>query len=590
MKTGYKRLFLIAVGVLVLLLASCQSASTEQETETDTQTQTTPMTTDALGKTVEAPQYGGTITLAIPYVPVLLDDGLGIVYLGPAIHTGECLDEGNWVKGPTGSNEISWRYNAMPPMDLMGGGLAESWELVGTDEMIFHIRENVYFHNKPPANGRQMDAYDVVFSINRGLDTPTAYIHNAIPRDIYIESVEALDKWTVSVKCKPGKHGVAYQRIAGMTRIIPHEVIDEYGGISDWTNLTGTGPFILTDYVYGTSATLERNSNYWQNDPLHPSNKLPYVDTLNQVYITDTSTRLSAIRTGKADWISGVSWEDAERLMQDVPNIEHVEYPASSAAAIHWRVDKPEVPTYDTTVRHALSMAIDRDAIANEYYGGHAEKLMWPVMPDPAFSSIYTPFDKLPEEISEILSYNPDKAKQLLAEAGFPDGFEISLVCQQGDVDYLTLVKGYWEQVGVELTLDVKEAAVWTSIGAQKSHESMFYYSADAAVDWDKFTRLATGMPLNYAMISDPIIDQAALDVAAAGTDAVRKMETFKPMVNYLLQKSYMLVLPAQNSFVMWQPWVKSYSGETMIGHIYTMWNFPKYVWTDVNLKESLTK
>ena len=108
-----------------------------------------------------------------------------------------------------------------------------------------------------------------------------------------------------------------------MCKIVPHEVVDEYGNLRDWRNSCGTGPFMLVDYIKGSSWTVERNPNYWGNDPIHPENKLPYLDSVKCLIIPDTSTMMAALRTAKIDQLE-VGWEEAGSLMKSNPELQRV--------------------------------------------------------------------------------------------------------------------------------------------------------------------------------------------------------------------------------------------------------------------------
>jgi len=110
-----------------------------------------------------------------------------------------------------------------------------------------------------------------------------------------------------------------------------HEVVDKYGNMADWHNACGTGPFMLTDYVSGASATFVKNPNYWGTDPLHPENKLPYLDGVKVLFIQDNQTRLTAMRIGKIDFLGGfaedgVQLDDALNLMKTNPNLVYKSY------------------------------------------------------------------------------------------------------------------------------------------------------------------------------------------------------------------------------------------------------------------------
>ena len=84
----------------------------------------------------------------------------------------------------------------------------------------------------------------------------------------------------------------------GLHQILPREVIEQYGDYTDWKNVVGTGPVMLTDYVEGVSKTWTKNPDYWGFDEKYPENRLPYVDQIRALYIAEEATRISALRSG----------------------------------------------------------------------------------------------------------------------------------------------------------------------------------------------------------------------------------------------------------------------------------------------------
>jgi len=231
----------------------------------------------------------------------------------------------------------------------------------------------------------------------------------------------------------------------------------------------GTGPFMLTDYVNGASATLARNPNYWMTDPVGPGKgqQLPYVDTVKILTITDASTRLAALRTARGDFLTGVMRDDARSLKQTNPQLMSVRYLPDAPYVIGMRQDKADLPFKNIKVRQALMMATDFNSLKNDLYGGEAEILIWPIEPLKGFEQAYYPLDKLPADVQALYQYNPDQAKKLLSDAGYPNGFKTSVVSRTvtDDVDYLSAIKSMWSKVGVDLTLDTKDTGVWNSIG-----------------------------------------------------------------------------------------------------------------------------
>jgi len=369
-----KRIVWLVVSCLMvaaLLLASCGPAEVEEEVVTPEEeeevvaeeevavTEEEEMVPDSLGRLVARPRYGGVLirTGSASH----FDEGFGTPYgwtVGDL--TNEELLTGDWMKGPAGTDEVSWHGTSYFNLDYVTGSLAESWELTDSDTLVFHLRKGVHFHDKPPVNGREMTADDVVFTINRLFyDCPQAYLIKIIKERP--ESITALDKWTVEIKCVAGEVGTMLQMLGDAVRIIPREMVDTYGDMQDWRNSCGTGPFELVDYVPMSSLTLVRNPNYWMTDPLHPENQLPYLDGVKVLEIADLSTRLAALRTGKIDYLGSVSLEDGEDLLRTNPELNNVKTlgEGNSIYLIYHRIDKPELPFQDIRVRRALQMAVD---------------------------------------------------------------------------------------------------------------------------------------------------------------------------------------------------------------------------------------
>ena len=354
----------------------------------------------------------------------------------------------------------------------------------------------------------------------------------------------------------------------------------------DWKNVVGTGPFTLEEYIPGSTVILKRNPNYWGTDPLHPENQLPYVDEVKWLQIFDASTRLAAMRTGKVDWIQSLGWEEAASLRSTNPEIMESSFmQAAHESVVFMRVDTP--PFDDKRVRRAMAMAIDQQALLNDFYGGDATILTVPVAPFPELIQMYTPLEEQSQEVQENYSYNPEKAKQLLAEAGYPNGFETEIVANTGQADLLAVLLSYWADIGVKVEAKVYEMSVFQSIRQSRSHKAMFL-SIFASVAPRSMGTLVPHIYQNASMIDDPKIN-AAYDIVQANvvTNNVLADKTLHDLYPYVLDQCYFFDPPAPNLYTVWQPWIKGYGGEHTVG--YTNWfNFPQFLWMDVDLKAEM--
>ena len=545
------------------------------------------MVRDSLGRLVEKPRYGGVFKYVLTQNPQRFDDVFGVIHNSPTMYiTNEDLMQGDWAKGPAGTAEYTCLYTMLPPpgTGLAAGGLAESWELIEPRTLVFHIRKGIHWHDKPPVNGRELTADDVVFSFKRLWDSPTQWRHFAYPWDEYLESITALDKWTVAITYLPGKAAPVFEFVSDHSRVVPHEAIEEYGDLGKWQNSCGTGAFMLVDYVSGSSVTFVRNPNYWMKDPLHPENSLPYLDGLKWLIIQDASTQIAALRTGKIDHLN-LGWEDAEQLLKTSPQLNHLEWLSSYASTLHWRVDKP--PFDDLRVRRALAMALDNQEIADTYYGGYTELLTYPTANIPEFKDMFIPLDEFSESIREQFEYHPEKARQLLAEAGYPDGFKTEVVCYSAHVDLLSIVKDQWAKIGVDLELIVKEYGVYSSIGQRKTYEQIYMWYVSGTIP-TTFIYLIPENLYNYSMVDDPLVTEAHAAVTDAFFDWSERCRVMKDITPHILEQAYVLQFPGGYAFTFWQPWVKNYHGEQQVGYAQAG-DFVKYIQIDQDLKEEMT-
>ncbi|MFC2041802.1 ABC transporter substrate-binding protein, partial [Chloroflexota bacterium] len=550
----------------------------------------------------EVPKYGGEFVGCAAEAPYTFDDCYGAPSDGILLQaTNERLVAGDWAKGPAGSNEYDFMVSGFLIMPTTGY-LAESWEVPDDNTFIFHIRKGAHFALNPQSEasrlvgGREMTAEDVAFSITRQYkDVPKAY--GATNTHGWFQSATVPDKYTVVVKgdSEAWPTTNTFVRMVNQVHIVPPEVVKKYGDMRDWRVSCGTGAWMLVDYMPGSSAKLIKNPNYWMYDPLHPENQLPYMDEQTWLFIKDRSTRMAALRTGKVDRIAqmkddaGLSPEEMGSLLRSNPDLQSAPC-ITQRSTISMRVDRPELPFHDTRVRQALAMGIDRQAILRDYYQGQGELITWPSAP--AFAPDgFTPYEKLPPDIKELFDYQPEKAKSLLAEAGYPNGFKTSVICSnnENEIDLLSIVTDYWSKIGVDLTLDVKESAVFTSIQKAKTHEEMLYYAPTVGSALILVT-LQPGHRRNTCMCDDPYINERFEQIwATENIDNRRKRYNALNEVHlYALEQTFCIGLPSNQIYTVWQPWVQNYHGELTVGYgAYT--NFTNYIWLDQDMKKQMT-
>jgi peptide/nickel transport system substrate-binding protein len=600
MKRKILWILVIFLMVLSLVIASCGTKAEEETKVTTEVTEKVVVTTEEEEeeeevaekeglRSPEEPKYGG-VFVGGGGDPVGFDTCYFLGFMMPEnMIMFEGLTIANWAKGPAGTGETDWTLGHLGKINMLIGGLAESWEMPDDETIIWHIRHGVHWWNKPPVNGREFTAYDAEFGLNRDcFQCPKSASAGGKPED-RIKSITALDNYTLEWKVPSHVQGKHLLNSWSM-RIYPPEVIETYGDMKDWKNVVGTGPYMLTDYVVGSSLFLEKNDNYWQYDPIHPENQLPYLDGIKELIIPDASSIAAAFRTGKLDMLWDQSYENFQLYMQQCPNLKYNQQFASSTFLVQpcGRVDKPELPFKDVRVRRALNLAVNQQEILEGYYQGKAALLGYPALPVASMSDIYTPLEEMPDSVQELFEYHPDKAKQLLAEAGYPNGFKTKIVCTSGQVDLLSIIREYLLLVGVDMEIQAGEGGMVTAMVKGRTHEEMCMAMHFPFSIYNMSTVIASDTSNPSFWESEETL--ATFDIVSRnlGKDDAKVAQALKGITPHILENAPYIFLPAPYAYTMWWPWVQNYHGETNVGSS-SISNLARiYIWVDEELKKSM--
>ena len=363
--------------------------------------------------------------------------------------------------------------------------------------------------------------------------------------------------------------------------------------MSDWKVSVGTGPFILNDYVENSSATFTRNPNYWDQDPIGPGkgNRLPYLDGVKYLIIADLSTNLAALRTGKADVMRNISWEDAADLMKMSPELKYKKFSSDGAQATFMRIDKADLPFKDIRVRRAMMMATDFESIKNDFCGGDAEIVTWPITKLREYENAYLPLKEAPESVQELYVYNPEKAKQLLSEAGYANGFETNIVCQnsESNIDYLSILQDMWAKVNIKVTIEPKEAAVFTNIQRTRSFAEMSLQTQGPVGMLYRAEYYDGETMVNGSHVSEPRAAEVRKQMQlTALTNTAESDRVHKEFMKYVLDQAWAIPYTNAPGYHFWWPWVRNFNGEMSVGYD-NSFVFTKWVWVDKDMKSSMT-
>lgn len=331
-------------------------------------------------------------------------------------------------------------------------GLAESWD-ISSDGLTytFHLRQGVMF-----SDGTPFDANTYVKSLDRLFDkTDPAYIYNTGPVEGYIDftydpvdTYKALDDNTVEFVLKHPFAPFLTSLAMAWNGVVSPAAALKYG--KDFrNNPVGTGPFVFKEWVHNDHVTLDANPDYWGGKPK--------VDRVIFKVIPDAQTALLQMKQGQVHILADVSSQIIPAIKSD-SNLKLVTQPGLTVNGLTFPTTTK--PFDDVRVREALNYAIDRDAINKSLYNDLAVSMTSP-LPEAQWG--YTPD-------LERYDYDPEKAKELLAEAGYPDGFKAELLAYNSARGYnpagsqmAVAIQSYFKKIGVDVSIQQMEFGAFLS-------------------------------------------------------------------------------------------------------------------------------
>ena len=378
---------------------------------------------------IKGPKAGGKAIWAINSDPSCLAP-FGIL-LGPA-HDGKELMYDSLVQ---------WDRNlkVLP-------ALAESWSTPDDKTYVFKLKQGLKFHN-----GQEVTADDVKYSVELMGGTKLPPPGAAVSQYPSIVNVDVVDKYTAKFNMKgPDATVIGFLAWSRYSSIVPKGFYDSG---NPCFSVTGTGPFKLVEYVANDHIAMTKFADHWKKGS-------PYLDEFTFKVLPDESARVAALRSGAID--GGDYLGDSVKTLRNDANLVVLKGITSVPRVLQFTIKGDGKPWNKKQVRQAISMAINRQEIIDKVYSGEAV-LTGPIPPG------YGDFSLPDDTLKKYLKFDLDTAKKLMADAGYKDGFELSINTTGADYQQMVeVIKEHLSKIGITVKIVTgigADAAKWFGEG-----------------------------------------------------------------------------------------------------------------------------
>lgn len=412
-------------------------------------------------------------------------------------------------------------------------GLAESWEKIDERKTIFNLRKNVKFHN-----GETLTAKDVKFTLDRMKNQPTVSFLIS-----EIEAVNVIDDYTVEIVTKDG-FGPLLSHLSHPGAVILNEKAVTNSSEKYDQNPVGTGPYIFDKWLAGDRIFLKANPDYYLG-------KTP-IESVIIKSIPEGTNRTIALETGEADIVYDVEPVDIDKIKSNESLKFLMEQSLGNA---YLGLNTQHKPFDDVRVRQAIAHAINVDDIIEVAYKNTAVPGNSPLSP------------KIPGYNKDVKNYeyNVEKAKRLLAEAGYPNGFKTSIWISDNTIrkDIATILQDQFKTIGIDATIETLEWGAYIDRTAAGEHDMYILGWITVTGDPDYglypvFHSSAHGRPGNRSFYSNVTVDKL-LDEARVSTDQEKRMANYKEAQRIIQEEIPSITMVYNNQNVATQKYVENF-------------------------------
>jgi peptide/nickel transport system substrate-binding protein len=437
------------------------------------------------------------------------------------------------AQGPSGMSHvvIEQIFSTLMSLDeeaLPYPDLTESYE-VSEDglEYTFRLRDGVTFHNGDP-----LTSEDVKYTFDRLRDPESGYSYQSQVETI--EEVEAVDELTVTFRLsRPTGPFLTYMAFPGSS-IVPKSLLEAGHDLN--AEPIGSGPFKFVSYQPRSIIRFVRNEDYYEEGK-------PHFDGMEFHLIADVTALTNAIISGTINFSNEIPPRDWER----VRNTAGLEGLTLEGSRYYWLLPNNETPPMDNPlVRQAIAHAIDRSAIVAGTFFGQAVPFKGGVIPE--WNWAYADIDYFSE------GANPERARELLAEAGHPDGFATSMTIASSFpamVSMAPIIQANLAAVGIRVQVSTMEIPrYWDEVWGPSNFgiTTMYWVSPLADPDDFVYNNYACGTGINVQQSCDEVMD-ALLEEAKSGTTEEERRDAYRRQQELSLEQ--MPIVPLVNSFIL---------------------------------------
>ena len=412
----------------------------------------------------------------------------------------------------------------------------------------YHIRPQIYFHDIAPVNGRLCTAEDVAYSLEvlRTVGFQTAALEP-------VQRFEVLpDKETVRAVMKQPINFLSQVLASPDYGIFAKEHFEDRQRFKD--QLITTGPFMVTKSAVSGSITTVRHPRFNRPNPQYPGYQLPFLREVQYERIPDASAVKAAYRTAQIDmYNTNEATEFEDMLATNSDSIVQVSAPTATYNRIDLNWKNPLFK--DVRIRRALNMAIDRQAMVNLLAGGLASPS------HPISYHLIGRTDPLRwDELDQWHQHNPARAKQLLAEAGYPNGFEMEMMVSNAPTNFHTVTAEHLATIGVQVRFNQLESAVVNGHKVNKTFPDALgttdsqrgYHGVRQALQ-----AFLPDSPQNFGNVDDPKLTDLMFK-AAYELDADRQLQLLKQINDYASDICFAIETFSAFQCLLYQPWTRN--------------------------------